>query len=58
MRMDKNFILFTTKDEWYDFVEGIGYVPTEQTPPDAVEAIKRYDLLMFGTPADKITIKK
>lgn len=31
--------------DWYTVVEGIGYVPTEKAPPEAVEAMKRMNEL-------------
>jgi len=54
MRADKNFIIFTKDLKWFDFVVGIGYIPTKYTPPEAIEAIKAYDFFMYGTPEEKI----
>lgn len=54
MRADINFILFTKKLSWFDFVPGIGYVPTKDTPHEAIEAIKAFDFYMYGTTEDKI----
>ena len=31
--------------DWYIVVEGVGYVPTEKAPPEAVEAMKRMNEL-------------
>lgn len=43
MRIDRNLIVFIAHSDWYTFVKGIGYVPTEKAPKEAVEAMKRYN---------------
>ena len=32
---------FVSHLDWYDVVEGTGYVPTEKAPKEAIEAMKR-----------------
>ena len=31
--------------DWYTVVEGVGYVPTDLAPPEAVEAMKRMNAM-------------
>ncbi len=47
MRYDKNFAYFVSHSDWYEFVVGKGYVPTEKAPPEAVKAIEEYNLYRF-----------
>ena len=32
---------FLPHTEWYTAVEGVGYIPTEIAPPEAIESMKR-----------------
>ena len=48
MRVDSNFIIIDEHIDWYTFEEGVGYVPTEKAPKEAVEAMKRYNSYKFG----------
>lgn len=41
MKIDPNFIVFADHSEWYTFVKGKGYVPTEKAPKEAREAMER-----------------
>ena len=43
MRKDNNLLIFIFHHEWYTHVKGVGYVPTEKAPKEAVEAMKRYN---------------
>ena len=43
MRIDRNFVVFIMHTDWYTHVKGVGYVPTEKAPKEAVEAMKRYN---------------
>lgn len=51
MRYDKNYAYFSQHDEWYTFVKGVGYVPTDKAPAEAVKAIEEYNSYTFGTKA-------
>lgn len=42
MRYDKDFDFFSRHPEWYTCEIGVGYMPTKEAPPEAVEAIERY----------------
>ncbi len=43
MTIDPNFIIFAGHTDWYTFEIGVGYVPTEKAPPEAVEAMKSFN---------------
>ncbi len=43
MRVEKDYAVFVNHPEWYTFVPGIGFIPTEQAPDYAVEAMKRWN---------------
>lgn len=43
MRRDRNLEVFIMHTDWYTFDVNIGYVPTEKAPPEAVEAMKKYN---------------
>lgn len=43
MRADSNFKVFARHTDWYTFKIGIGYVPTDKAPKEAVEAMKRFN---------------
>ena len=43
MRIDENLKVFLPHPEWYVHKIGIGYVPTDQAPIEAVEAMKKYN---------------
>lgn len=47
MRIDRNFIIFSENEEWYTFEVGVGYVPTEKAPKEAVEAMEKYNGYAF-----------
>lgn len=49
MRYDKNYAYFRPHTEWYNFVVGVGYIPTEKAPSDAVKAMQAYNAYTFGT---------
>lgn len=49
MRYDKNYAYFRPHTEWYNFVVGVGYVPTDEAPPEAVTAMQEYNSYKFGT---------
>jgi hypothetical protein len=49
MRYDKNFDFFIAHFDWYNIVEGVGYVPTKKAPPEAVKAMETYNAYTFGT---------
>lgn len=48
MRYDKNYAYFRPHEEWYTLVKGIGYVPTEKAPPEAVKAMEEYNSYTFN----------
>ena len=48
MRADRNLILFLKNTEWYTFVVGKGYVPTEKAPPKAVQAMEAYNSYTYN----------
>lgn len=48
MRYDRNYAYFRPHFEWYYFVPGIGYIPSEEAPEDAVEAMISYNAYTFG----------
>ena len=41
MRMDKDLKLILAHPEWYTTKKGVGYIPTEEAPKEAVEAMER-----------------
>ena len=43
MRRDRNLEIFLGHPEWYTFDDEKGYVPTEKAPPEAVEAMEKYN---------------
>ena len=43
MRADHNFKVFSGHEDWYTFQIGIGYVPTEKAPKEAIEAMKKFN---------------
>ena len=47
MRYDKNFAMFAKHTEWYDFVVGVGYLPTEKAPLESVLAMLEYNSYTF-----------
>ena len=47
MRYDKNYAYFRPHFDWYTFVKGVGYVPTDKAPKEAVEAMKEYNSYTF-----------
>ena len=49
MRIDPNFIIFVDHEEWYPFKIGIGYVPTDKAPKEAVEAMKKFNSYTYNT---------
>ncbi len=48
MRVDPNLVIFLGHPEWYTFEVGIGYVPTDEAPPEAVKAIEDYNSYGFA----------
>lgn len=53
MRYDKNFAAFIKHTEWYQFVYGIGYVPTDEAPEEARKAMERYNSYTYNTDQKK-----
>ncbi len=47
MRYDKNYAFFAPHHDWYTIVIGVGYVPTEKAPPEAVKAIEDFNSYTF-----------
>lgn len=47
MHYDKILASFIAHSDWYTFVKGIGYVPTESAPPEAVEVMRRFNSYGF-----------
>lgn len=43
MKIDKNLMIFLPHFDWYVHKKGIGYVPTDKAPKEAVEAMKKYN---------------
>lgn len=43
MRYDKNYAYFARHYDWYTFKKGIGYIPTDKAPTEAVEAMKKFN---------------
>lgn len=48
MRYDENFAFFITHTDWYTFVVGKGYVPTEKAPEKAVQAMEAYNSYTYN----------
>lgn len=48
MRYDENLAVFLGQAAWYSFKIGVGYVPTDKAPPEAVEAMERYNSYGFA----------
>ena len=49
MRYDKNFAYFIGQYDWYTVKKGVGYVPTDKAPIEAIEAMMKYNAYTFGT---------
>lgn len=47
MRIDSNLVIFLGRPDWYSFKNGVGYVPTDKAPSEAVEAMERYNAYGF-----------
>lgn len=43
MRADKDLRIFLGHSDWYTFKKNIGYIPTEEAPEEAKEAMERYN---------------
>ena len=43
MRIDPNYIIFAGHPEWSVFDPEKGYIPTDEAPEEAKEAMKRYN---------------
>lgn len=43
MRADRNLLVFLGHYDWYTLKKGVGYVPTDKAPPEAVDAMKRFN---------------
>ena len=43
MRIDRNLMVFIGHSDWYKHVNGVGYVPTDKAPKEAIEAMKKYN---------------
>ena len=41
MRINNDLKVFIARPDWYEIVEGVGYVPTDKAPVEAVDAMKR-----------------
>ena len=48
MRYDKNFLYFISHTDWYKFVVGVGYVPTDKAPEEAIKAMKKYNAYLLS----------
>lgn len=48
MRYDKNYAYFRPHFDWYTVIKGVGYVPTDKAPPEAVEAMREYNSYTFN----------
>lgn len=48
MRFDRNFAVFAGQSEWYQFVNGRGYVPTDKAPEEAKKAMEKYNSYAFN----------
>ena len=47
MRVDPNYKIFIKNSEWYVFKKGVGYIPTDKAPKEAVDAMKKYNSYAF-----------
>lgn len=54
MRYDINFAFFAPHPEWYNFVEGKGYIPTIKAPPEAMKAMQEYNSYKFNSVNEQI----
>lgn len=57
MRYDRNYAYFRPHTDWYTFEVGIGYVPTDKAPPEAVKAMQAYNSYTFNPDPTKNTNK-
>lgn len=48
MRIDPNYKIFGGHPEWYTFEKGVGYIPTDKAPKEAVESMKKYNSYAFN----------
>lgn len=51
MRIDHNFMVFAGHTDWYTFKKGVGYVPTDKAPEEAVKAMKKFNSYTYKTKA-------
>ena len=47
MRYDRNYEYFTRNRDWYKLIYGVGYIPTETAPEEAVKAMDEYNSYTF-----------
>lgn len=43
MRFDRDYAIFASHFDWYKFIPGTGFVPTEKAPDYAIEAMRRWN---------------
>lgn len=53
MRIDSYYRIFSKDFSWFTEKEGVGYVPTEKAPPEAVKAMEEYNRYTYGTEKGK-----
>ncbi len=54
MTGSKDLVLILTHDSWHTFKKGVGYVPTEAAPPEAIAAMERVNKQMLDDYANGI----
>ena len=53
MRYDKNYAYFRPHFDWYTFVKGVGYVPTDKAPEKAVKAMEEFNSYRYKNKNNK-----
>ena len=43
MKIDPNYIVFCFHEDWYTHKKGVGYVPTDKAPEEAVKAMAAFN---------------
>ena len=52
MRIDKNLAVFLGHHDWYTFIDGKGYIPNNNAPRDAIEAMEKFNRYTYSETAN------
>ena len=54
MRIDRDYFVFASHPEWCTYKNGVGYVPTDMAPANAIEAMHRYNMRNVNVPKSQL----